>query len=493
MNTKDHKLIYEFSGSRNLNTSPLDVTGLDGDSWEYMVEMERESLGSNNQTTLTFNNDTAGSNYRQYVMRGNTSTASAGVTDTNNNISLENYARDTSSVARLLITGDSSSERYVSSLHSGDTAGTRINVMSNYWQNVVDNLTSMQIGCNSSVTDTITLRIYQVPKQANLANYDLLEVVDYISRDLLNSPIIFSGLDGDSDGEYLIVNDSDGRCYIKPNNDTGNNYTAQYLNNGSGSISSSNTTTGSNLIQLQNQSSWSVSSESGRKRLFKGGFAKTTASQQGEEAVWWNNTADNITSIYITDTATTVRTGTVKLYRRKSNRTIDPVPMMTVVEHDIAGVDFSAGITISGIEGDRIDGAIKVEFMGEGASNIQAILNNDSGSSYTEQRLQAFGSTTQAVSSTKTEINLSAGTGVSACSAWIYPQSGQNRPVLRVNQSEITGGWIDIRALWWNNTADELTSMKIYANNTNAITGKIRISAPVNTKQASPSFTVTVN
>ena len=42
-------------------------------------------------------------------------------------------------------------------------------------------------------------------------------------------------------------------------------------------------------------------------------------------------------------------------------------------------------------------------------------------------------------------------------------------------------------------TADEITSLLIYSNNTNVISGTIRLSVPKNTKQNSPSFTVTVN
>jgi len=217
-----------------------------------------------------------------------------------------------------------------------------------------------------------------------------------------------------------------------------------------------------------------------------------------EQAWWWGNTADNLTKISFIDhdnNGSLVLTGTVKLYRRKSNRTIDPVPMMTVVEHDIAGVGFSAGITISGIEGDRIDGAIKVEFVGDGSSttDLNIRLNGDTGSNYTGQYLRANSSTVTAGPETVSRIFLTndKGSSTSYGTTWIYPKSGQNRPMLLDMAYDAVQKWL--YANWWNNTADELTSMKIYANTTNLVTGTIRISVPVNTKQDSPSFTLTVN
>ena len=70
---KQHKLIYEFSGSRNLNTNPIDVTGLDGDKWDYMVEVEGVA-SSNTDCYYRLNLDSA-SNYRDYYMRGTGSSA----------------------------------------------------------------------------------------------------------------------------------------------------------------------------------------------------------------------------------------------------------------------------------------------------------------------------------------------------------------------------------------------------------------------------------
>mgnify|MGYP003628331256 CR=1 FL=1 len=171
--------------------------------------------------------------------------------------------------------------------------------------------------------------------------------------------------------------------------------------------------------------------------------------------------------------------------------------METLVEYDIAGVDFSAGITITGLQGDRINGAMKVEFVGNttgGGGDILLGLNGDT-TSFSSQYLRSSSSTVNASSGTSNIISDNA-KGRFGTVVWIYPQSGQNRPMLVETNTEATIGslyQIFKKAIWFNNTADELTSMKIYSNTANAQTAKIRISVPKGTKMASPSAILTVN
>ena len=486
-----HKKIFEFIGSRNLNTTPLDVTGLDGDSWDYMVEAQCNSYtGSTHHLYCRLNSD-ATTNYRRYVMKGVTSTASAVASDTSLPEISELWTEGGKvAISRFTITGDSGGERYLNILN-GASSGVIVEKRSVYWKNTADNLTSLQFYTGSSGTSDITLRIYQIPKQANLDNYDLVESVDFVAS---SSDIVFSGLDGDADEEYLIE-------WLGPNsfvdllinNDTSANYVRQMLYNNNGSIASQNAT--KTKLDLLNRCSVKINSPSGRKRLIttSTGLIASPA-QQYEMTHWWSNTADNITSM--TATGLSSATGSVKLYKRKSNKTIDPVPMDTVVEYDIAGVDFSAGITITGIEGDRIDGAMKIEFVGVSSTftEIDIRINGDNGSNYSEQYLKGNNSTASSASSTKTYANfLNSFTTDTAMSAlYLYPASGQNRPILTSNYGSISNAlWF--YANWWNNSVDEITSIDIYSTNTALYTGKIRVSLPRGTKQASPSFTVTTN
>lgn len=511
MNRKQHKLIYEFSGSRNLNTSPLDVTGLDGDKWDYSIEVICGNTTVNGSILVYPNNDQT-SNYRYYRMSGQASSAGALVLDSDNRGFWLRYILDSNreGVARMFITGETGNERYCDVLYSGEnTSSTVISKNSSYWKNNVDNLTSLTFDSTSSSTTDLIIRIYQVQKQANLDNYDLVDVKNFSAFTGVQT---FNNLDGDRDEEYLIELEHDGsssRPLVQINSIT-TGYTNQYLRNSSGTIGSTNQASAGFELLANTETGWRTSTfklnaVSGKKRLGTSSASRTLGGrQQNENAGWCSNTVDNVTALTITNLVSA--TGTVKLYKRKSNRSIDPVPMRTVVEHDINGVDFSNGITISGIQGDRIDGAIKIEFVGEtvstGSQYVLAQLNGDTtGTNYPKQRLIGNGASVQALSYTSIGMipitSVLNNSGTSKSSTFIYPISGQNRPILsdmRTSGGELTNTeQVGFYASWWNNSVDEITSMKIYSSNTNAITGKIRVSVVKGTRQASSSFTVVVN
>ena len=501
MNRKKHTLIYEkVNLTQNLNTTPLDVTGLDGDSWDYMVELEQHEaqVSNNNRIRLVFNDDTGGSAYRRYGMVGSASIAYAYVDDTNASIWIA-QTEDTStpSIARAKITGSSGSERYIDVLEAGDDSGTsRVMKKSHYWTNTADNLTKMTLDRSISESVAFTIRIYQIPKKANLDNYDLVEKVDFSARNLLSSPIVFDNLNGDSDGEYLVEWLGLSQFpQLQLNSITG--YTVQELRNNNGTIQAQNYSETESWTYGGLEGCSTIDAVSGRKRLIKSTLSnRVFASQQFEVATWCNNTADEITSItFSTDVATTTD-GSVKLYKRKSNKTIDPVPMETLVEYDIAGVDFSAGITITGLQGDRINGAIKIEYIGDigaTAGDYLMTLNNDTGSNYSYQLLTGVNSSASASSGTSTSVLCADGNiGVENFTMWIYPNSGQNRPILREYNGR-NNARVEKSAHWYDNSVDEISRIDIFRNTSDIVTGTIRISAPKGTKMASPSAIVTVN
>ena len=497
MNRKKHTLIYEkVNLTQNLNTTPLDVTGLDGDSWDYMVEVSARGNGPsvNSYLYIAANNDTS-ANYRDYQMKGYSSNAQAYAQDATTALLCQNSFTVRPSYCRCFISGESDSERYFDVSWSGDAGGSTVAKKSIYWKNTADNLTSLQISDAYNQIIDITIRIYQIPKKANLDNYDLVEAVDFVAQDLNASPIVFSGLDGDSDGEYLVEWLGLSQFpQLQLNSIT--DYTVQELRNNNGTIQAQNYSETESWTYGGLEGCSTVDAVSGRKRLIKSTLSnRVFASQQFEVATWCNNTADEITSItFSTDVATTTD-GSVKLYRRKSNKTIDPVPMETLVEYDIAGVDFSAGITITGLQGDRINGAMKVEFVGDTVSTnpqIHVRLNNDM-VNYSEQRLTSGLTVVSAASSTpdKLRLGVASNTNVGAGVMWLYPRTGQNRPILGSGQS--SGGSLALRASWWNNTVDEINRIDIFCATSVAVTGTIRISVVKGTKQASPSWQVTVN
>ena len=518
MNRKKHTLIYEkVNLTQNLFTTPLDITGLDGDSFDYMVEWVNSPVSIVANAYITFNNDGSSSNYRLYIMRGGGSSPTGYTSDTWDQVFIDlGYGESTSSVGRMFVTGDSGGERYCDINYSNGYSTKRVCKQSSYWKNTADNLTSIQIKGSFNQTYTTTIRIYQIPKQANLDNYDLVEAVDFVSRDLNASPIVFSGLDGDADGEYLVeveqtVTVGNVNLGMRFNSDSGTNYTEQRLFN-NGTIGSANQTI--SYIQLNAENGErgyrcfaTINATSGRKRLVSSSSSdapRVGGAAQSERAWWYGNTADNITSIELKDSFySTLQTGSVKLYKRKSNKTIDPVPMETLVEYDIAGVDFSAGITITGLQGDRINGAMKVEFVGTGNNTgnkyLRMQFNGDVSANYPCQKLRAYLSNVEAHPSTNSYVEFGRSDLLflnkeTKVDCYIYPTSGQNRPMLSDIASQYSTGYVVSKdATWWNNTADEITSIKIYATGGTTLTGTIRISVPKGTKMASPSAILTVN
>jgi hypothetical protein len=183
-------------------------------------------------------------------------------------------------------------------------------------------------------------------------------------------------------------------------------------------------------------------------------------------------------------------TGKASLYKRKSNKTIDPVPMVTVAEY-LASGDFSAGITISGLELDNVDGAVKVEvfdFVGDADITIQtnAIATN------ANQELQGSGASATATPSSPAKLSLCESintTSTNSGTTWMYLKSGQNRPCL--NEQSFGNNAVQKNYQVINNTLDEVNSFLIQSNSANSINARFRISVPKGTLAG--SWTLTEN
>lgn len=490
MSNAYHKTLYKHSGSRNFNSNELVVSTPDGLDYDYVIHGTcRDAL-----LGLKLNSD-ATANYRLYNMQGSLSSPSASVNDaTTITQAFGSITSGKPSAFRLIITGDTSTEKYINSFVSLNSS---INVQAIYWKDNVNDLSNITIFDSISRTATSDIWIEQIPKASNLDNYDLMETVELSSRDLNSSPILFSGLDGDRDSEYMLDISMDDFYFIRLGSggviDDTASYTQQYIGNSNGSIIANNTTN-TFIGNQNNQGIVRIFANSGSKRMILSSNAKNTFPSNFKTADWYLNTIDNINDIKIFNTISNSATGYVKLYRSKSNRTIDHVSFRTVVDYDINGVDFVNGIDISGIEGDRIDGPIKVEFVGSSVStnSLRMILNNIQTSSYSYQWLQSISSSISAGSITTTLLTLTDLVNTTCLSnQLIYLKSGQNRPVLQNRIYNENSNRFD--STWLNNSTNEITSIKIFADNNNAVTGKIRISFPEGTKQASPSWTVTVN
>jgi hypothetical protein len=477
------ELVYNESfTARNFNTSTLTISGLDGDVYDYECIIFLGTGTSDTDFHINFNSDTA-SNYRRYYMRGVTSTALASTADSESEISLTRGTRTADvSFIKFTVTGSSGDERYVSSLHGSNSNG--VAKTSGYWKNTADSISSIDLSAAVSTVTDAHIMLYRTPKASEQSNWELIKTEAFTSLDLLNNPIDLTGIDGDTDIKYKMTIDSDvnNLFYIRLNNDSGSNYKNQWLYNNSGAITALNTTDtyiyGGNTF---NQIEYLINAETGAERLVSSVHtgAGVSGVDQNELTTWYTNTATNLTSIRFSSLAATLATGTAKLYRKiEPSETGDTLPFEVIETVDISG-DFSAGHTFSNLLGDSVN-LYKLEFLGSGIGNLSTQINADTSSNYTRQYLRASTSTVSAAAATSTSMIIATASSTQAAiELYLYPRSGENRPILsqfssNENRKEFDG-------FWWGNSADEITSLKVFNSSTNVVTGKLILSRLVGT------------
>lgn len=467
------KIVFDQTYSaQNFNTSPVTVSGLKGDSYDYTFILYSTSASVDNKGwTFRCNSDT-GSNYRRYYLYGRTSTASAAVTDAATYImpsDTNDYQPDPTFMI-CTISGSSGDERYFDFFSGNQYGSTKVWKASGYWKNTADELTSLTFGCTGSSTIDARIIIYRSPKIASQGRWQLMKKLSWSAS---SSEQSLTGLDGDTDKQFMIKWIGDQELNIELNNDAGSNYTREYIQNSGGSISSANSTTNTSIVTDGIESRIIINAESGVKRLCTSSASNTSAAQQSERAVWWSNTADNLTGLYLTPAASA--TGDAWIYRAKNPyTTADLLPFQTIKTVAVSG-DFSAGHTFN-VSGNDYK-LIKIEFIGTGPSNNMLVqFNSDTGSNYTRQYLQASSSSTTAGTSTTTSYSLTEviNSSTTAGTMYIYPPSGDNRPILSTMQ--IGTSITQHKAGWWLNSGDNLTSVKVYGSTSGSITGEIKFS-----------------
>ena len=467
----------ETFASRNFNTSPLTIPDLRGDLYDYEILINATDSGANNNLRIWLNNDST-SNYRSYSMRGVTSSASASVNDSVDYVILNFFRTSQDTLGRIKLTGSSGFERYMSSLHgSGIIGSTVIDKVSSYWKNTADDVTSLVISdSGGSSVHNPRITVFATPKDSTQEGWELIREVDLVAS---TGDVVWSGLNGDVDGQYRVTMDfSNEGTGIQLNGDGTSNYQLQSLRNISGAISANNV---SNTSFFPNTTDTEViiNAVSGVERLMTSSGARQGTSRQYEMGNWWGNTADNVTSVTISNIFNI--TGTAKLYRRqRPNHAADTLPWETVDEVAVSG-DFSSGHTFTGLQGD-LDFMYKVEFEGDasaGVNILQMRFNGDATSSYVRQELRAVTSSVSAQSSTLDHIIMLQQWGaVGSATTLIYPKTGNQRPLLNETASENASANENLfkTGNWWTNTGDDITSILVLAQFSTSITGTLRLS-----------------
>ena len=471
------ELIFEHDSARdgtiNLFSSPIDIVGLEGNTYDYSIEAYFETEGVNSSLLMTFNSDTA-ANYRRYRMTGDGSSASADVNEVQTNMDLNANSFSFAGLSMAIISGSSGDERHISisSALSASSSDTKVRLPDLYWKNTANELTSIQLSKSVSVVSTCHIMVYRTPKESNLDGYEYVSKLTWSAESTTKS---FTSLDGDRDEEYRVFYNCDVGTTLLINNDTGNNYTRQRLRNVNGSISAGNDTATS-ISSGQAVSDMTLRATVGQKRLFtmNGGSKSTTSGdEQREIALWYSNTVTNITSIQINSLNLTI-TGTAKLYRKKkSSMSPDTLPFRVLESIPVSG-DFSSGYTFSNLTGNDYR-LLKLEYHATtGAGNIDLDIRiNSSATANTRQRLTAATSSVTAQSSTDNTFT-SPSAAVSKSVIYLYTRTGSQRTMLI--ESDYRENTIFRSAMWHADTVTEITDLLVLATSSTSTTGTLTLS-----------------
>lgn len=472
------EVLFDTSySSKNFNSSPVSVD-LKGDVYDYTIIFWCDAASGDSDLDVTLNSDTT-ANYRNYEMKGLSTTANAAVGDSDSAIELKNLLGTANpNFLMMTITGSSGDERYISATYAADGA---ILKQSSYWKDTANPLDEITFTGASSVTCDARIIIYQSRKVAYPGTWELVETKNFTSQNLNTTPITFSGLDGDAEKKYKVVIDGSTSHYrLRINADSGSNYLTQWLYNNSGSIAAFNFNDVAAYADPSNNIRFTLNAETGNKRLITTTQSgRPTANyDQVEMGVSYSNTATNVTSLEVSNRTGTSDTGTAKLYSLKTPNgpTGDTLPFETIQNISVSG-DYSAGTTISNLAGNS-QTLIKVEGHFSTIGNeLRVQLAADTGANYDEQELKSATSSTSATSVSSANYWMMADASsskVASFELYIYPIDGEVRPALLVNYTN--ENQIEYKAIWWDDTSTDLDSLKIYTSSTTATTGNIKVS-----------------
>ena len=328
--------------------------------------------------------------------------------------------------------------------------------------------------------------------------------VVYDSGELVSAQtsITIPNLNGDVDGEYELIcrivagADSNG-LYIRPNNDTGNNYGYQYTQGADVTVSANRSISSSAIFLAITGASNTghiqfvrikINTKSGYVRTFIAslveGINTTTINNVDSIGASWNNTIDNITSLVLFPNQTNgFGIGSRIILLKKVTSTGIKTGNLSV-QGKIYGVweeiytntlaAAATSVTISSLTGNtdvlyRLRARIINGY--NGISNYFCRPNNIStADNYGFQYINAINVTVAAGRGTNTGFYL---VGIGALGAIgffdkiIFSKAGYVRTSISENSQEA----LDLMLIGssWNNTSDEITSLVVLASQANGL------------------------
>jgi hypothetical protein len=399
------------------------------------------------------------------------------------------YSNSRPSIFKSRITGSSGGERKVQT-HSGAgiTGSTRTNILSGYWKNTADEITSLTLTNAVSSTTDIRVIVYATLKDSTQEGWEFIEESSGTAVNLFSSPYTFT-TNGDVDKEYRLdvefTNQSGGNNIdLELNSDNGSNYVVQRLYNSAGSIATANSASQVQVLadygggSQDQKASFTIKAETGQKRIVTSSSSRISGTyRQAEQAYWWNNTVDNLTAIRLASYNSVTCDYTAKLYRKKPFMENPDTLNFELVEEVAVNGDFSGGHTFSGLTGDDVT-LYKLTWDGTSvpaASINEMQINGDTTNHYVGQRVRSNNTTASAAVVTNPYLILNTihNNEVAQSTMYLYPKSGEERPALW--RFALDEDQIDIYAGWWPNTVDEITSIKIFSSNSSDVIGTLKL------------------
>lgn len=498
------KIYDESFFSRDFNTTPLTISDLSGDLYDYEIFIYAETSSTTAATfELLLNSDT-GSNYDNAYQAISTANNSLG----NHNLSDSSFPfgnfdnGDYPFQAHLRIFGDSALFRSIHSRSLGSYSTSAgwggVNVCT--WENSADELNSITIQTSASkTTDTCNIQIFRSLKKSK-SNYTLIEESTFTAQDLdwSASPVSITGLDLDSDEDYYFEIDATPAAietfYMRANSDTGNNYASEILYQSGASESGSYINT--SFLRLHH-----TGSVGGGANIFIFGTIKGSSSNEriieweifnvdsGTGIEWangycyWQNTVDNLDSIQFYTSASSSVNGQMRVYKKKrQEQLLDGLNFKLIEKISMSG-DQSVGQTVSDLSMNNFD-IVKIEaFFTNATQDLRMQINGDTGTNYAFAKHNCIVNTKQSSGGTSnTYIELFNDTNIAGDEAsavlYLFPKIGRKRPIHGRSISDSITPDIEITNFyyWWLNESDEIDSLKFFADSTGDMTGTIKIS-----------------
>ena len=476
--------------ARNFFTTPESILDLKGNVYDYYMDVISSNSGAGSQLVIDPNGDASGTTKRNYGMHGSNTTANANASDSFPYIWIfAGGPTATTGFARLKITGTQGEERLFKNFNSRGNTNPQVDLYSQYWKNVADELTSFVIKNNASETLDCRIIVKRVLKNSSTSGWEFVKKETVSAQNINTAPISFPGLSGNTAKVFqlrwkLTTGTTLSELAFRLNGVATNVYKIQRALNNGGSLSGVNTTENAGSLFDSTfggaqEGTVTIYAESGRERVCvcsSSNSALLGASLQSEETIWFDNIPDEITSIEIIDRLTgKTATGTVELFKRDNPAsTGDDLDFETIRSLDING-DFSAGVTWSGLNFDKVLLA-KIEFVGEGNGfEFRMQPNGDTSSINDKQYLRTVSGAIQAASlANQPHILLADALIDGYCTTYMYPKSGEDRPTL--DEWSRSGNVTYKQGSVYKNVPDEITSLKVFSANAATMVGTLKLS-----------------